>query len=84
MARGDRIPPGCWPRLLSQARAADYCDVSPNFFRAHCDVPPLEIGGRRLWDRHRLDDWIDRLQDSGASSDTDPFEDALNHAYDRR
>ena len=84
MARGERIPTGAWPRLLSQARAADYCDVSPGFFRTHCDVRPIRLGERLLWDRHRLDEWIDRLQETGASSETDPFEDALTDAYGPR
>jgi hypothetical protein len=77
--RGTRIPQGAWPRLLSQARAADYCDVSPTFFRSCCDVPPIELGGRRLWDRHRLDDWIDRLQEDGAASGSDPIMEALGN-----
>lgn len=83
LRRGDRIPPGAWPRTMSQARAADYCDVSPGFFRTYCDVEPIELGGRLLWDRIRLDDWIDRLQESGPYSAADPFEEALNNAYDK-
>ena len=78
MKRGHKIPTGSWPRLLRQARAADYCDVSPGFFKTHCDVSPIEWEGIFLWDRLRLDEWIDSMQDTGASLGGDPIMEAIN------
>lgn len=50
-----------WPRLLTQAQAAAYCGVSPNFFAANVAIQATQIGGLKLYDRHALDRWIDAL-----------------------
>lgn len=49
-----------WPRLMSRDAAAAYCGgVSIGFFEQHCPVKPMRLGGRRLYDRHALDRWLD-------------------------
>lgn len=73
------LHPNVQPRLLGRRAAAEYCGVSPNHFDAHCDVRPVRLGGRLLWDRLRLDDWIERMQAGEASSD-DPLMEALENA----
>lgn len=48
-----------WPRLLDRRGAAEYCGVSVNTFLARVPVPAVEIGTKRLWDRHAIDAWLD-------------------------
>jgi hypothetical protein len=45
--------------LLDRQLAAAYCGVSVNHFLAHVPVPSLQIGEKRLWDRQRIDEWLD-------------------------
>ena len=80
--RGERIPAGAWPKAMRLARAADYCDVSPGFFKAHCDVQPIELGGVQLWHRDDLDGWLDRLRE-GTVGGYDPIDEALENAGSR-
>jgi hypothetical protein len=51
--------PARWPRLLDRQDAAEYCGVSVNHFLAHCPVPPMTFGSKKLWDRHAIDAWLD-------------------------
>lgn len=58
---GSAAPPA-WPRLLRLELAAAYCGVAPGTFRACCPVAPSELGAAVLvWDRVRLDAWLDSL-----------------------
>ncbi|WP_298354590.1 tyrosine-type recombinase/integrase, partial [Rhodoblastus sp.] len=62
-----------WPaaRLLTREEAARYCGVGLETFLAVCPVLPLSLGqSKRLerYDVRRLDEWIDKLGDPGASS----------------
>lgn len=54
-----------WPRLLGRDLAAAYVGVSPNTFEATVPVPPIRIGRRELWDKARLDAWVDSLAGDG-------------------
>lgn len=52
------------PALMSQKTAAAYCDMSVDFFLAHCPVKPIYFtqstkGSRYL--RVRIDEWIEAL-----------------------
>lgn len=58
--KSSALPPNLPPRLLSRPAASAYCGISPGNFDAHCDVKPIYVGARRLWDRRRLD--VDRLR----------------------
>ena len=49
------------PRMLSRKLAAQYCGVSPPTFENWCPVKPVRVGSRVLYDRKRIDDWIDTL-----------------------
>lgn len=49
-----------WPRLMSEPMAADYVSLSANTLRKEGPTPK-RIGRRRLYDRHDLDRWADRL-----------------------
>ncbi|AVX04276.1 hypothetical protein MXMO3_01751 [Maritalea myrionectae] len=51
-------------RLLSTDQAAAYCGMSPNHFKKHANVSPINFGNRILYDRKSLDEWIDQFKDS--------------------
>ncbi len=76
MTRAPRIP--YWPRGLSAELAAAYRGVSPNKFLAEVKAglwPEPEVsGGRKIWDRIKIDEAWDRQQ----QNDGDPFMEALN------
>lgn len=48
-----------WPRLLSVEQAAAYCGVSAPTFQGWCTLTPFHVGARRLYDRKKIDDWLD-------------------------
>ncbi len=54
------------PRLVPLAVAASYCSLPPKTFErlAKEGVMPtsLRLGQRRLWDRHAIDEALDRLK----------------------
>ncbi|MBV8798779.1 MAG: hypothetical protein JO208_03070 [Alphaproteobacteria bacterium] len=64
-ARRPRTKREAWPRGLRRLDAADYVGVSPSQFDKWVDdgtMPkPTKKGGIALWDRHALDDAMDRL-----------------------
>ena len=62
MPERDRLPRGMTPRLLSEDAAAAYLGVHRETFEQHVrpQIPPIEIGTRKLWDLKTLDDWLDR------------------------
>jgi hypothetical protein len=79
-----RVLPG-WERMLSRERAAAYCGVSVNHFDRECPVAPVRLGARVLYDRHRIDAWLDGLA-GGADAAPDPGrgpDDALVEEWDR-
>jgi hypothetical protein len=49
-----------WPRLLPRELAAAYCGVAVNTFLAHVPVACVRIGTKPLYDRHAIDEWLDR------------------------
>ncbi len=57
-----------WPRLMTTATAARYCDMSQSAFERSCPVAPVSLSGearldRRMlrYDREALNAWIDAL-----------------------
>ena len=62
MPERDRLPRGVTPRLVSEDAAAAYLGVHRETFEQHVrpQIPPIEIGTRKLWDLKTLDDWLDR------------------------
>jgi hypothetical protein len=62
MAEHDRLPRGMTPRLLSVDAAAAYLGVHRETFEQHVrpQIPPIEIGARKLWDIKALDHWLDQ------------------------
>jgi hypothetical protein len=57
--------PAIAPRLLSKRDAAAYCGVGGELFEQTVPVPAIRcFGNRKLWDKHALDRWIDRLSDN--------------------
>lgn len=58
--REHRLPPGLTPRMLCREAAAEYCGISGTHFDTHVDVPPVEIGRRKVWDIRSLDRWLDQ------------------------
>lgn len=56
------------PRLLSREQAATYCGLSVPTFEAQCPVPSLRIRSRVLYDRHRIDRWLDSLSPDSPKS----------------
>ena len=49
-----------WPRLMDEPQAAEYLSIGKTMLREHGPVPK-RLGRRRLYDRHDLDRWADRL-----------------------
>lgn len=62
-----KLPPGLVPRLLSREAAAFYCGMSRNHFAAYIEpaVTTRAFGGKRLWDRHEIDRWLDGSHGEG-------------------
>lgn len=84
MGKRHRLPSGMTPRLLCLEAAAAYCGVTAETFETHIrpQVPPVEIGARRLWDVRALDRWLD--QRSGLTVELRPVEDWLAGLGDDR
>ena len=51
------------PRLLTRAKAAEYCDMTPEAFSSWVKAGrlPGAISGTRRWDRAAIDAALDRL-----------------------
>jgi hypothetical protein len=49
-----------WPRLMGEDMAAAYVSLSATTLREKGPAP-ARLGKRRLYDRHVLDSWADRL-----------------------
>lgn len=49
-------------RLLKLRDAAAYCSLPVRGFRKAVGIPPVKLGSHELWDRERLDAYIDGLQ----------------------
>lgn len=61
MKRALPLPPS---RLLTLGEAAAYCRLSRGLFEAECKVRPIIFGLNTVrFDRHDLDEWIDRRKD---------------------
>ena len=79
MTRPARMPFGAWPRGLSLKLAAAYRGVSENKFLAEVKAglwpEPETTGGRKIFDRHRIDEAWDR---HAANGEADPLMEALN------
>lgn len=54
-----------WPRLLSTKQAAAYCGLSDEAFRQHITIDPIRLGRRVLYDRTKVDTWVDGLVTGG-------------------
>lgn len=63
------LPPSLAPRGLSRVVAAAYIGVSPTKFDemvADGRMPkPKRIDGRRVWDKRKVDEAFDELQEDG-------------------
>lgn len=49
------------PRMLSRDQAANYCGVSVPTFEGWCPVIPIRERNRVLYDRAKIDRWLDSL-----------------------
>jgi hypothetical protein len=49
-----------WPRLMGEPMAAEYLSIGVTTLRERGPAPK-RFGRRRLYDRHDLDRWADRL-----------------------
>ncbi len=78
MTRPARMPFGAWPRGLGLELAAAYRGVSPNKWLAEVKAKiwpePETSGGRKIWDRKRIDEAWDRRNET----EGDPLMEALN------
>ncbi len=65
MARHDALPPNLPPRGISREVAAQYIGISASKFDelvADGRMPkPLQVDGRKVWDRRAIDIYFDRL-----------------------
>jgi hypothetical protein len=55
-------------RLLTLDEAAAYCGMPTRNFRKHIGIQPVKLGPNELWDRARLDAYIDALQGSSSKA----------------
>ena len=51
-----------WPRLLSEADAADYLSIGATMFRG-LGIKARRVGRRVLYDIRDLDRWVDRMEE---------------------
>jgi predicted DNA-binding transcriptional regulator AlpA len=69
--RHESLPASLPPRGLSRVQSAAYIGVSPSTFDkliADGVMPgPKKVRGRVVWDRKRLDECFDALDDGGAN-----------------
>lgn len=59
-----------WKRMLSAEEATDYCGfkTTKQFLdHARSQVPVVNYGNYERWDRHQLDEWLDKLSGGRAS-----------------
>jgi hypothetical protein len=49
-------------RLLKLKDAAEYCGLPARNFKKHVGIRPIRLGPHELWDRAKLDAYIDALQ----------------------
>lgn len=78
--------PAIFPRLVSIANAAAYCGISAKTFSSQIRpfVPPICIGGRRLWDIQQLDAYIDQLSGTAPQESSEDSEDAYEKRQRRK
>jgi predicted DNA-binding transcriptional regulator AlpA len=73
--RGDFLPPSLPPRGLSRGQAAAYIGVSTSLFDLLVKdgrMPGAKrINGRTVWDRRRLDEAFEALDDMAANNPWD-------------
>lgn len=65
------------PRLLKLKEAAEYCGLPPRYFRNYVGVTPIRLGPHELWDREKLDAYIEGLQGRAASRKEEDWKDAV-------
>jgi len=72
---GSRLPPSLAPRGLSRVQAAEYIGVGVTKFDEMVGdgrMPrPKRIDGRTVWDRIKLDEAFDALDNEAAKSEWD-------------
>lgn len=73
-----------WPAAMKLHRAAAYCDLSVDTFKAVCPVKPIKFtqstyGHRYL--RAKLDDWLSTLDPNRSTSPVRKFGDRLNGGH---
>lgn len=88
-AAGRLVKAGISPRGLALAEAAAYVGLSAGAFeKAVSDgrIPgPLKIGStRRIWDRARLDQWLDEQSGLADRDRSDEIMAAITGAHDGR
>ena len=55
-------------RMLGRSEAAAYCALPAKRFESECPCRPVELpGGRKAWDVHDLDRWLDGLKPGDAA-----------------
>lgn len=56
-------------RLISQAEAAKYCSLPAKKFPMICRVAPIDLDGKKLFDKKQIDRWLDELNSGAFDSD---------------
>jgi hypothetical protein len=64
-------------RLLKLKDAAEYCGLPPRNFRKHIGIAPIRLGPHELWDRSKLDAYIDALQGARGKPTAEDWADAV-------
>ncbi len=59
-------------RMLTPREAAEYCGLPTKSFPVDCGARPIQMpNGRKLYDMHDLDAWLDGLKSGQPDDDED-------------
>ena len=55
-------------RMMSEAEASSYCGLPVKHFKTACPVNLVNLGGRKVYDKRDLDQWIDAEKAGGTDT----------------
>jgi hypothetical protein len=64
-------------RLLKLKDAAAYCGLPARNFKKHVGIRPIRLGPHELWDREKLDAFIEALQGERQKPGAEGWADAV-------
>jgi hypothetical protein len=55
-------------RMMTESEAASYCSLPVKTFKGACPVRLVCLGGRSVYDKRDLDQWIDNVKTGSADT----------------